>query len=56
MTPNPWKVSFDRYGNSFQRYGGGHVLEGAPQMVQPVGLADDVRVQRNAHHQRNEQD
>jgi azurin len=38
MTPNPWKVSFDRYGNSFQRYGGGHVLEGVPLTWTPLGV------------------
>ena len=37
MTPNPWKVSFDRYGNFFQRYGGGHVLEGMPLTWTPLG-------------------
>ena len=37
MTPNPWKVSFDRYGNLFQRYGGGHVLEGLPLTWAPLG-------------------
>lgn len=38
MTPNPWKVSFDRYGNIFQRYGGGHVLEGVPLTWTPLGV------------------
>ena len=37
MTPNPWKVSFDRYGNIFQRYGGGHVLDGLPLTWTPLG-------------------
>ncbi|NBR87735.1 MAG: hypothetical protein EB082_02115, partial [Verrucomicrobia bacterium] len=37
MTPNPWKISFDRYGNIFQRYGGGHVLEGLPLTWTPLG-------------------
>ncbi|MEN9633476.1 MAG: hypothetical protein RL077_1880, partial [Verrucomicrobiota bacterium] len=37
MTPNPWKVAFDRYGNIFQRYGGGHVLEGMPLTWTPLG-------------------
>ncbi len=31
---------------------GGHVLQRAAQVPQAVGLADDVGVQRNAHHQR----
>ena len=38
MTPNPWKVSFDRYGNIFQRFGGGHVLDGLPQTWTPLGV------------------
>jgi glucose/arabinose dehydrogenase/azurin len=37
-TPNPWKISFDRYGNIFQRYGGGHVLEGVPLTWTPLGV------------------
>jgi hypothetical protein len=38
MTPNPWKVSFDRHGNLFQRYGGGHVLEALPLTWTPLGV------------------
>ncbi len=38
MTPNPWKVCFDRYGNIFQRYGGGHVLEAVPLTWTPLGV------------------
>ncbi len=38
MTPNPWKVSFDRYGNIFQRFGGGHVLDGLAQTWTPLGV------------------
>ncbi len=38
MTPNPWKVSFDRYGNIFQRYGGGHVLDALPLTWTPLGV------------------
>ena len=37
MTPNPWKVSFDRHGNFYQRFGGGHVLEALPQTWLPLG-------------------
>ncbi len=37
MTPNPWKVSFDRYGSIFQRFGGGHVLDGMPLTWTPLG-------------------
>ncbi|MBI4626586.1 MAG: hypothetical protein HY736_25630 [Verrucomicrobia bacterium] len=38
MTPNPWKVSWDRYGNLFQRFGGGHVLEALPLTWTPLGV------------------
>jgi glucose/arabinose dehydrogenase len=38
MTPNPWKVSFDRYGNLFQRFGGGHVIDGLAQAWTPLGM------------------
>ena len=38
MTPNPWKVSFDRHGNMFQRFGGGHVLDGLQQTWTPLGI------------------
>lgn len=38
MTPNPWKVSFDRYGNIFQRFGGGHVIDGLPLTWTPLGV------------------
>ncbi len=37
MTPNPWKVAFDRYGNLFQHYGGGHVTESLPLTWTPFG-------------------
>lgn len=37
-TPNPWKVSFDRYGSAFQRYGGGHVLDSVPLTWTPLGV------------------
>ena len=38
MTPNPWKVSFDRYGSLFQRFGGGHVIDGLMQTWTPLGV------------------
>jgi azurin/glucose/arabinose dehydrogenase len=38
MTPNPWKVAFDRYGAIFQRFGGGHVLDGLAQTWTPLGV------------------
>ena len=38
MTPNPWKISWDRYGNLFQRFGGGHVLEALPLTWTPLGV------------------
>lgn len=37
MTPNPWKVAWNRYGDMFQHYGGGHVLEGLPLTWTPLG-------------------
>ncbi len=39
LTPNPWKVAFDRFGSIFQRFGGGHVLDGLPQTWTPLGVA-----------------
>jgi azurin/glucose/arabinose dehydrogenase len=38
LTPNPWKTAYDRYGNLFQRFGGGHVLDGLPQTWTPLGV------------------
>ncbi len=38
LTPNPWKVAFDRYGGIFERYGGGHVLDGLPLTWTPLGV------------------
>jgi len=38
LTPNPWKVAFDRFGNIFQRFGGGHVLDGLPLNWTPLGV------------------
>jgi azurin len=38
MTPNPWKVAFDRYGSIFQRFGGGHLLDGIAQTWTPLGV------------------
>ncbi|MEI6712585.1 MAG: GDSL-type esterase/lipase family protein [Verrucomicrobiota bacterium] len=38
LTPNPWKTVFDRYGNVFQRFGGGHVLDGLAQGWTPLGV------------------
>jgi azurin len=39
LTPNPWKTACDRYGNLFQRFGGGHVLDALPQTWTPLGVA-----------------
>ena len=39
LTPNPWKTAYDRYGNLFQRFGGGHVLDGLPQTWTPLGVS-----------------
>ncbi|MEY5026697.1 MAG: hypothetical protein RLZZ244_2225 [Verrucomicrobiota bacterium] len=38
MTPNPWKPTFDRYGNLFQRFGGGQVLDGLAMPWTPLGV------------------
>jgi azurin len=38
LTPNPWKTAHDRYGNLFQRFGGGHLLDGLPQTWTPLGV------------------
>ena len=38
LTPNPWKTAYDRYGNLFQRFGGGHVLDGLRQTWTPLGV------------------
>lgn len=38
ITPNPWKVTFDRTGNVFQMYGDGLVLDGLPLTWTPMGI------------------
>ena len=38
LTPNPWRVTFDRTGNVFQMYGGGHVLDGLQLTWTPLGI------------------
>ncbi|MFM9081595.1 MAG: hypothetical protein ACKOTE_15945, partial [Opitutaceae bacterium] len=38
MTPNPWKVAFDRHGNLLQRFGGGHLIDGLGQVWTPLGV------------------
>jgi azurin/glucose/arabinose dehydrogenase/lysophospholipase L1-like esterase len=38
QTPNPWKPTLDRYGNLFQRFGGGHVLDGLALNWTPLGV------------------
>ena len=38
ITPNSWKVAFDRYGNMFQRYGGGPVKDGLVHTWTPIGV------------------
>ena len=38
MTPNPWKIAFDRYGSNIQRYGGGHLLDALPLTWMPLGV------------------
>ncbi len=38
ITPNPWKITFDRHGNAFQMYGDGLVLDGLPLTWTPMGI------------------
>ena len=38
LTPNPWRVTFDRTGNVFQMYGGGDLLDGLPLTWTPFGI------------------
>ncbi len=38
ITPNPWKVTFDRTGNIFQMYGDGLLLDGLPLTWTPLGI------------------
>lgn len=37
ITPNPWKITFDRWGNSYQMYGDGLVLDGLALTWTPLG-------------------
>ncbi|MEQ1859565.1 MAG: PVC-type heme-binding CxxCH protein [Chthoniobacteraceae bacterium] len=39
MTPNPWKITFDRWGSVFQMYGGGHFLDELQNTWTPLGIA-----------------
>ena len=38
MTPNPWRITFDRTGNVFQMFGGGDVADGLPLTWTPLGI------------------
>ena len=38
ITPNPWKITFDRWGNTFQMYGDGLVLDGLALTWTPLGV------------------
>lgn len=38
ITPNPWKISFDRWGNAFQMYGDGLVLDALALTWTPLGI------------------
>lgn len=38
ITPNPWKVTYDRTGNLFQMYGDGLVLDTLPLTWTPLGI------------------
>lgn len=37
ITPNPWKITFDRWGNTYQMYGDGLVLDGLALTWTPLG-------------------
>lgn len=37
LSPNPWKVAFDRYGSVFQRTGGGDLKDGLIHTWTPLG-------------------
>ena len=37
ITPNPWKITFDRWGNAHQMYGDGLVLDGLALTWTPLG-------------------
>ena len=37
ITPNPWKITYDRTGNFFQMYGDGIVLDALPLTWTPLG-------------------
>jgi len=38
ITPNPWKITYDRTGNFFQMYGDGLVLDALPLTWTPLGV------------------
>jgi putative membrane-bound dehydrogenase-like protein len=37
ITPNPWKITFDRWGNTYQMYGDGLVMDGLALTWTPLG-------------------
>ena len=43
ITPNPWRVTFDRTGNAFQMYGDGIVIDGLPLTWTPLGVYHPFR-------------
>ena len=36
-TPNPWGITFDKWGNTFQVYGDGQVYDGSSLIWTPLG-------------------
>ena len=38
LTPNPWKIAFDRRGSVLQRFGGGQTLDGLRLSWTPLGV------------------
>ena len=43
ITPNPWRVTFDRTGNTFQMYGDGSVIDGLALTWTPLGVYHPFR-------------
>ena len=43
ITPNPWRVTFDRTGNAFQMYGDGSVVDGLALTWTPLGVYHPFR-------------
>ena len=42
-TPNPWGITFDKWGNTFQVYGDGQVYDGSSLIWTPLGIYHPFR-------------